>query len=300
MSKRSSNRAGSAARRGPLGLPRIADMRIRSKLGLILLVPLVVLVAVAGLRLYDLADRVFESDDMVKLVEFNTYVAELRYDLQKERSLVVTNLRLDDDHVAGIDKSLYDESSVSSQQSQTDEALRELQRQGRPAPGPVGRRHREPRRRRADAVREPAPDPHRSGGGRRRHLGRRDLPRLPAAHRRTGDDHRHLLAHRQRPRHRPEPPGHRRRHHHPRDPRGGAFDRHQRRQRPQVHQQHPVDELHLVLEHARGCRAGVQDGRRPRRAALVLLQRGRPEHRGGPAGADVRERRGQRRHRRRR
>ena len=123
MSKRSSNRAGSAARRGPLGLPRIADMRIRSKLGLILLVPLVVLVAVAGLRLYDLADRVFESDDMVKLVEFNTYVAELRYDLQKERSLVVTNLRLDDDHVAGIDKSLYDESSVSSQQSLTDEAF---------------------------------------------------------------------------------------------------------------------------------------------------------------------------------
>ena len=83
MSKRSSNRAGSAARRGPLGLPRIADMRIRSKLGLILLVPLVVLVAVAGLRLYDLADRVFESDDMVDLVGFNTYVAELRYDLQR-------------------------------------------------------------------------------------------------------------------------------------------------------------------------------------------------------------------------
>jgi len=97
-------------------------MRIRSKLGLILLVPLVVLVAVAGLRLYDLSDRVFESNDMVDLVEFNTYVAELRYELQKERSLLVTHLRLDDDHVKGIDPALYDESNVAAQQSKTDAA----------------------------------------------------------------------------------------------------------------------------------------------------------------------------------
>jgi hypothetical protein len=123
VSKRSSNRAGSAARRGPLGLPRIADMRIRSKLGLILLVPLVVLVAVASLRLYDLADRVFESTDMVSLVEFNAVTADLRYNLQKERSLVVTNLRLDNDHVEGIDKSLYDQTAVAAQQAETDQAL---------------------------------------------------------------------------------------------------------------------------------------------------------------------------------
>jgi hypothetical protein len=97
-------------------------MRIRSKLGLILLVPLVVLVAVAGLRLYDLSDRVFESNDMVDLVEFNTYVADLRYELQKERSLLVTHLRLDDEHVAGIDKALYDESNVAAQQGETDVA----------------------------------------------------------------------------------------------------------------------------------------------------------------------------------
>ncbi|MDA1387275.1 MULTISPECIES: sensor histidine kinase [Glycomyces] len=97
-------------------------MRIRSKLGLILLVPLVVLVAVAGLRLYDLSDRVFESNDMVDLVEFNTYVADLRYELQKERSLLVTHLRLDDDHVEGIDQALYDESNVAAQQSETDAA----------------------------------------------------------------------------------------------------------------------------------------------------------------------------------
>jgi hypothetical protein len=122
VSKRSSNRAGSAARRGPLGLPRIADMRIRSKLGLILLVPLVVLVAVAGLRLYDLSDRVFASNDMVDLVEFNTYVADLRYELQKERSLLVTHLRLDDNHVEGIDPALYDDSNVAAQQSETDAA----------------------------------------------------------------------------------------------------------------------------------------------------------------------------------
>jgi hypothetical protein len=97
-------------------------MRIRSKLGLILLVPLVVLVAVAGLRLYDLSDRVFESNDMVDLVEFNTYVADLRYELQKERSLLVTHLRLDDNHVEGIDQALYDESNVAAQQSETDAA----------------------------------------------------------------------------------------------------------------------------------------------------------------------------------
>ncbi|WP_091040119.1 nitrate- and nitrite sensing domain-containing protein [Glycomyces harbinensis] len=98
-------------------------MRIRSKLGLILLVPLVVLVAVASLRLYDLADRVFESNDMVDLVGFNAVTADLRYNLQKERSLLVTNLRLDKDHVEGIDKSLYDESAVAAQQSETDQAL---------------------------------------------------------------------------------------------------------------------------------------------------------------------------------
>ncbi|MCD0443806.1 nitrate- and nitrite sensing domain-containing protein [Glycomyces sp. A-F 0318] len=98
-------------------------MRIRSKLGLILLVPLVVLVAVASLRLYDLADRVFESTDMVSLVEFNAVTADLRYNLQKERSLVVTNLRLDKDHVEGIDKSLYDETAVAGQQAETDQAL---------------------------------------------------------------------------------------------------------------------------------------------------------------------------------
>jgi hypothetical protein len=123
VSKRSSNRAGSAARRGPLGLPRIADMRIRSKLGLILLVPLVVLVAVAGLRLYDLADQVFESADMVDLVEFNAVTAELRYDLQVERSLLVTNLRLEDNHVADIDAAEYDQSAVAAQQAATDDAL---------------------------------------------------------------------------------------------------------------------------------------------------------------------------------
>ncbi|RRR96519.1 nitrate- and nitrite sensing domain-containing protein [Glycomyces terrestris] len=98
-------------------------MRIRSKLGLILLVPLVVLVAVAGLRLYDLADRVFESNDMVDLVEFNAVTAELRYDLQVERSLLVTNLRLGEDHVEGIDESQYDETAVAEQQAATDEAL---------------------------------------------------------------------------------------------------------------------------------------------------------------------------------
>ncbi|WP_168801363.1 nitrate- and nitrite sensing domain-containing protein [Glycomyces buryatensis] len=126
MSKRSSNRAGSAARRGPLGLPRIADMRIRSKLGLILLVPLVVLVAVAGLRLYDRAGQVFESDDMVDLVEFNASTAELRYELQRERSLLVTFLRKDDNHIDGLDMEQYDEEAVAEQEDKTDAALEDF------------------------------------------------------------------------------------------------------------------------------------------------------------------------------
>ena len=134
MSKRSSNRAGSAARRGPLGLPRIADMRIRSKLGLILLVPLLVLVAVAGLRLYDLADRVFESDDMVSLVEFNTVTAELRYELQRERSLVVTYLRTDDNNISGIDPEDYDAEAVDEQVALTDDALTSFRQQAEQLP----------------------------------------------------------------------------------------------------------------------------------------------------------------------
>lgn len=134
MSKRSSNRAGSAARRGPLGLPRIADMRIRSKLGLILLVPLLVLVAVAGLRLYDLADRVFESDDMVVLVELNTVTAEFRYELQRERSLLVTHLRIDDGHVSGIDDADYDLEAVTAQAARTDAALEAFQQKAAQLP----------------------------------------------------------------------------------------------------------------------------------------------------------------------
>jgi len=117
-----------------LGLPRIADMRIRSKLGLILLVPLLVLIAVAGLRLYDLADRVFESDDMVSLVEFNTVTAELRYELQSERSLLVTHLRIDDEHVKGIDPAEYDLAAVEAQAARTDKALQEFQAQAEQLP----------------------------------------------------------------------------------------------------------------------------------------------------------------------
>ncbi|MFC4337097.1 sensor histidine kinase [Salininema proteolyticum] len=68
-------------------------MRIRSKLGLILLIPLIVLVAVASLRLYDLTNKAVAADDMVNLVEFNDITAELRYNLQKERSELVTFIR---------------------------------------------------------------------------------------------------------------------------------------------------------------------------------------------------------------
>jgi anti-sigma regulatory factor (Ser/Thr protein kinase) len=126
VSNRSSNRAGSAARRGPLGLPRIADMRIRSKLGLILLVPLVVLVAVATLRLYDLTDRAFEADNVVRLVEFNAVTADFRYNLQRERSFLVTYLRSGDDHIDGLDESEYDIDVVKARAAESDRAYNEF------------------------------------------------------------------------------------------------------------------------------------------------------------------------------
>ncbi|WP_155830052.1 sensor histidine kinase [Glycomyces tenuis] len=109
-------------------------MRIRSKLGLILLVPLLVLVAVAGLRLYDLADRVFESDDMVSLVEFNTVTAELRYELQRERSLLITHLRSGGGYVADIDPADYDRAAVDAQATRTDDALTAFQEQAEQLP----------------------------------------------------------------------------------------------------------------------------------------------------------------------
>ncbi|QSB05736.1 sensor histidine kinase [Natronoglycomyces albus] len=127
MSTSSSKRAASTASRGPFGLPRISDIRIRSKLGLILMVPLIVLVGVAGLRVADLSNRAFESDDMATLVEFNTVASEMRYYLQTERAAMVMYLR-GDGNVAGAEEDIYEFSNVSAAATHVDERLAALAR----------------------------------------------------------------------------------------------------------------------------------------------------------------------------
>ncbi|WP_169732413.1 sensor histidine kinase [Haloglycomyces albus] len=134
MSKRSSSRKASAVKRGALGFPRISDMRIRSKLGLILLIPLIVLLAVASLRLYDLTDRAFDADDMVNLVEFNDITAELRFNLQRERSELVTFLRRDSDYVEGLDPDDYTEESMRKLMAASDESFDDFVQAGQNLP----------------------------------------------------------------------------------------------------------------------------------------------------------------------
>ena len=125
MSKSSSKRAASTASRGPFGLPRISDIRIRSKLGLILMVPLIVLVGVAGLRVADLSGRAFESDDMTKLVEFNTVASEMRYYLQRERAAIVMYLQ-GEGNVADAEEEAYELANVTNAAGDVDHHLERL------------------------------------------------------------------------------------------------------------------------------------------------------------------------------
>lgn len=86
MSKSSTTEASVARPRRRFGLPRLADMRIRSKLGLILLLPITVLAGTAGIRLYESSSQAISSGDVAALVEFNALASELLYGLQEERA----------------------------------------------------------------------------------------------------------------------------------------------------------------------------------------------------------------------
>ena len=86
MSKRSTTESSAAPPRRRFGLPRLADMRIRSKLGLILLLPITVLAGTAGIRLYESSSHAISSGDVAALVEFNALANELLYGLQEERA----------------------------------------------------------------------------------------------------------------------------------------------------------------------------------------------------------------------
>lgn len=102
MSKRSTTEAdGPASRRRRL-LPRLADVRIRSKLVLILVVPVVALMAVAGLRLADSSAEALSVNDTASMVELTDVTVELIVALQDERreaaiQLNAGHLDLDDD-----------------------------------------------------------------------------------------------------------------------------------------------------------------------------------------------------------
>ena len=65
--------------------PRLADARIRSKLGLLLLVPLVAVVALSALRLVDVSRSASEATLIRSLAELSTNVSALSQELHKER-----------------------------------------------------------------------------------------------------------------------------------------------------------------------------------------------------------------------
>ncbi|GAA4906574.1 signal transduction histidine kinase [Stackebrandtia albiflava] len=95
MSKRSTTEATVAPPRRKFGLPRLADMRIRSKLGLILLLPITVLAGMAGIRLYESSNQALTSGDAAALVEFNALANELLYGLQSERAEAAIQINKD-------------------------------------------------------------------------------------------------------------------------------------------------------------------------------------------------------------
>ncbi|MEV0714262.1 nitrate- and nitrite sensing domain-containing protein [Asanoa sp. NPDC050611] len=75
---------------GPTGLdrrgfPRLADARIRSKLGLLLLVPLVAVIALAAVRLVDVSRQASDATLIRSLSELSIDVSALTQNLHKER-----------------------------------------------------------------------------------------------------------------------------------------------------------------------------------------------------------------------
>ncbi|MCW6004522.1 nitrate- and nitrite sensing domain-containing protein [Micromonospora sp. CPCC 205371] len=74
--------AKGAARRW---FPRLRDARIRSKLGLILLVPVAAVVALATVRLVDVGRNAIEASTVYDLTVLSTNVSAITHDLHKER-----------------------------------------------------------------------------------------------------------------------------------------------------------------------------------------------------------------------
>ncbi len=75
--------AGTRERRGRL--PRLRDARIRSKLAMILFVPLLAVLALATVRLIDVGGRALDASQVEDLTRLSTDVSELTQYLHKER-----------------------------------------------------------------------------------------------------------------------------------------------------------------------------------------------------------------------
>ena len=79
------NGSGTAAKRERRGFPRLRDARIRSKLALILFVPLVAVLALATVRLIDVGGRAVDAAQVEDLTRLSTDVSQLTQTLHQER-----------------------------------------------------------------------------------------------------------------------------------------------------------------------------------------------------------------------
>ncbi|MGH8792108.1 MAG: nitrate- and nitrite sensing domain-containing protein, partial [Stackebrandtia sp.] len=121
MSNRSATEADEAAPpRRRFGLPRLADVRIRSKLVLILVVPVVALMGIAGMRLADSSSDALTVTETSTMVDLTAKTSDLIDALQDERLEVGLQIYKDD---LDLDKERLAISAFEDARETTDEAL---------------------------------------------------------------------------------------------------------------------------------------------------------------------------------
>ncbi|SCL66166.1 Signal transduction histidine kinase [Micromonospora eburnea] len=74
------------------GLPRLRDARIRSKLALILVVPVAAVIALAAIRLVSIGEGAYEATQIRSLTALSIDISALTQDLHKERMAAATYL----------------------------------------------------------------------------------------------------------------------------------------------------------------------------------------------------------------
>ncbi|WP_243715677.1 sensor histidine kinase, partial [Micromonospora sp. KC207] len=84
--------SGESNERGRRRLPRLRDARIRSKLALILVVPVAAVIALATIRLVSTGEGVYEATQLRALTALSIDVSALTQDLHKERMAAATLL----------------------------------------------------------------------------------------------------------------------------------------------------------------------------------------------------------------